>query len=96
MKRPARWRPAARRETKVHDGVVDETERQRGSRRVFVEDVAHDVELDRLERDVLRTVEPARLVVGQVELPQEKRVCRAVERGAACEAALRPPRAGRR
>ena len=70
--------------------------RESGACRILMNDVRQDVELERLIRHAERLRKAPRLVMGEVELPEEHRVGRSIERRARRESLSRETAALRR
>ena len=79
MKGPARSGAPSRRGSQVPEGGVEIAGRERGARGVLMQHVREHVELDRLQRDLVRGVELSDLELRQIELPKEHRLRGAVE-----------------
>ena len=94
VERAARGGAASCGGAEVGERGVEIAAGERGAGRVLVQHVRQDIELERLQRDRVRLAEVATLVEREVELPQQHRVGRAIERGARREAASRVHRAG--
>jgi hypothetical protein len=74
----------------VNDRRIDIVHSQRGTSRVLVKYIDQNPELYGLDSHLLGALKPTRLVVGEVELAQQHRVRRLVERRAKREASPRP------
>ena len=96
VERTARSWTASSCRAEVGKRSVEIAARQRGPRRVLVQHIGKDIELERLQRDRVRLAELTPFVEREIELSQQHRVGRAIESRPRRETAsgVHAPRAG--